>query len=130
MLNTVRRVSRLSDLQPFPASVLSFDGQLVDTSQTVWRFRSPLDGGTTITIHWARQDELSVLIKSTCAALGKALFRRPDRAEKGEDHRKRFSYVPAPARVAALAHSATGRVDEPNRGACTRISAAWRRAYR
>ena len=61
MLNAARRVSRLSDLPSLPVSVLSFDGQLVDTSQATWRFRSSLDGGATITIHWTRQDELNIL---------------------------------------------------------------------
>ena len=44
MLNA-GRVSRLSDLPPLHTTVLSFDGQLVDTTQEVWRFRSSLDGG-------------------------------------------------------------------------------------
>ena len=55
------RVSRLSDLPPLPTTVLSFDGQLVDTSQEVWRFRSSTDGGKAITLHWIRQDEPSIL---------------------------------------------------------------------
>ena len=61
MLNAARRVSRLSDLPSLPVSVLSFDGQLVDTSQAIWRFRSSLDSGATITIHWTRQDERYIL---------------------------------------------------------------------
>ncbi len=60
MLNA-GRVSRLSDLPPLHTTVLSFDGQLVDTTQEVWRFRSSLDGGKTITLHWERQDEPSIL---------------------------------------------------------------------
>jgi len=60
MLNA-GRVSRLSDLPPLHTTVLSFDGQLVDTIQEVWRFRSSLDGGKTITLHWERQDEPSIL---------------------------------------------------------------------
>ena len=61
MLNATRRVSRLSDLPSLPVSVLSFDGQLVDTSQATWCFRSSLDSGATITIHWTRQDERYIL---------------------------------------------------------------------
>ena len=61
MLNAARRVSPLSDLPSLPVSVLSFDGQLVDTSQAIWRFRSSLDSGATITIHWTRQDEHNIL---------------------------------------------------------------------
>lgn len=61
MLNLAGRLPRLSDLPPFPAEVLSFDGQLVDTSQSIWRFRSSLDGGKTISLHWALQDEPNVL---------------------------------------------------------------------
>jgi hypothetical protein len=61
MLNAARRVSRLSDLPSLPVSVLSFDGQHVDTSQAIWRFRSSLDSGATITIHWTRLDELNIL---------------------------------------------------------------------
>jgi hypothetical protein len=61
MLNAARRVSRLSDLPSLPVSVLSFDGQLVDATQEIWRFRSSLDGGKTITLHWTRQDELNIL---------------------------------------------------------------------
>ena len=61
MLNAARRVSRLSDLPSLPVSVLSFDGQLVDATQEIWRFRSSLDGGKTIMLHWPRQDELNIL---------------------------------------------------------------------
>lgn len=61
MLNAARRISRLSDLSPLPASVLSFDGQLVDTTPEIWRFRSSLDGGKRIALHWAQQDELNIL---------------------------------------------------------------------
>ena len=61
MLNAARRVSRLSDLPSLPVSVLSFDGQHVDTSQAIWCFRSSLDSGAKITIHWTRLDELNIL---------------------------------------------------------------------
>lgn len=61
MLNLAGRVPRLSDLPPLPAQVLSFDGQLVDTSQAVWRFRSSLDGGKTISLDWALQDAQGIL---------------------------------------------------------------------
>ncbi len=61
MLNLAGRIPRLSDLPSLPTSVLSFDGQLVDTSPEVWHFRSSLDGGKTISLHWALQDEPSVL---------------------------------------------------------------------
>jgi hypothetical protein len=61
MHNAARRISHLSDLPPLPVSVLSFDGQLIDTTLEIWRFRSSLDGGKTIALHWARQDELNIL---------------------------------------------------------------------
>ncbi len=61
MLNATRRISRLSYLSPLPASVLSFDCQLVDTAQEIWRFRSSLDGGKRIALHWAQLDELNIL---------------------------------------------------------------------
>lgn len=61
MLKSVRRTSFLPDLPPLPPSVLSFDGQFVDTSQEIWRFRSSQDGGKTIALPWARQDKASCL---------------------------------------------------------------------
>jgi len=41
--------------------VVSFDGQLVDTSQTIWRVRASLDGGKMIELDWAHQEKEMVL---------------------------------------------------------------------
>ena len=60
MRNLARRSSPLADLPLLPRSEVSFDGQHLDTSQTIWRIRTSLDGGKLIELDWARQ-ELSLI---------------------------------------------------------------------
>jgi hypothetical protein len=60
MRNSARRAPQLADLPSPPRSVLSFDGQLVDTSKEIWRLRSSLDGGKRIDLDWARQEKANV----------------------------------------------------------------------
>lgn len=60
MRNSARRAPQLADLPSPPRSVLSFDGQLVDTSKGIWRLRSSLDGGKRIDLDWARQEKANV----------------------------------------------------------------------
>jgi hypothetical protein len=107
------RVSRLSDLPPLPTTVHSFDGQLVDTRQEVWRFRSSTDGGKAITLHWIRQDEPSIL-SPRARHLLKLYFADRIARKNARTIENDFRYVPAPAGAAALAHSSTGRVGEPD----------------
>jgi hypothetical protein len=59
--NSARRAPQLADLPLPPRSVLSFDGQLVDTCKEIWRLRSSLDGGKRIDLDWARQDSENIL---------------------------------------------------------------------
>jgi hypothetical protein len=61
MRNSARRAPQLADLTLPPRCVLSFDGQLVDTSKEIWRLRSSLDGGKRIDLDWARQEKANVL---------------------------------------------------------------------
>lgn len=61
MLNVARHVSRLQDLPPLPTSVLSFDGQFVDSSEAIWRVRASQDGGKIIELDWARQEKENIL---------------------------------------------------------------------
>jgi hypothetical protein len=61
MRNAARRAPQLADLPSPSRSVLSFDGQLVDTSKEIWRLRSSLDGGKRIDLDWARQKKANVL---------------------------------------------------------------------
>ena len=62
MQSSARRpIDRRSDLPPLPSSVISLDGQLVDTSAACWRFRSSSDGGKVILIPWERLDEPAIL---------------------------------------------------------------------
>jgi hypothetical protein len=61
MRNFARRAPILGDLPPLVRSTLSFDGQLVDTSQEIWRFRSSLDGGKIIALDWAQHKKARVL---------------------------------------------------------------------
>lgn len=61
MRSSARRASLLADLPSLPRSVLSFDGQLVDTSGEIWRLRSSMDGGKRIDLDWALQEKADVL---------------------------------------------------------------------
>ena len=61
MRNLARRSSPLADLPLLPRSEVSFDGQHLDTSQTIWRIRASLDGGKLIELDWARQEKANVL---------------------------------------------------------------------
>ncbi len=61
MRNSARRAPILGDLPPLVRSTLSFDGQLVDTSQKIWRFRSSVDGGKIIALDWAQHKKANVL---------------------------------------------------------------------
>ena len=61
MRNIARRSSSLADLPLLPRSEVSFDGQHLDTSQTIWRIRASLDGGKLIELDWARQEKANVL---------------------------------------------------------------------
>jgi hypothetical protein len=61
MRNSTRRAPQLADLPSPSRSVLSFDGQLVDTSKEIWRLRSSLDGGKRVELDWARQEKASIL---------------------------------------------------------------------
>ncbi len=83
MRNAARRAPIFDDLPPLVRSTVSFDGQPVDTSQQIWRFRSSLDGGKIIALDWAQHEKANVL--SPHARLPQALLRRPDRAQEGKD---------------------------------------------
>lgn len=50
------QIGDLQDLPLVPARLLSLDGQLIDTSGTLWRLRSSADGGTVLLIEWTKLD--------------------------------------------------------------------------
>jgi hypothetical protein len=52
---------RLIPLPSVPATVVSFDGQYIDTSANRWRFHSSSDGGKIFVISWDRLAEGAIL---------------------------------------------------------------------
>ena len=73
MRNTARRApDTWSDLPTVPRSVISLDGQLVDTSADSWCLRSSSDGGKLLFIPWPWLDQSAVL--SECARHMAKLF--------------------------------------------------------
>jgi hypothetical protein len=49
------------DLPALPASVVSFDGQVVGTDQPSWLLRSSADGGKLLALNWSRLDDSAIL---------------------------------------------------------------------
>jgi len=49
-----------TQLPPVPTQIVSYDGQVVDTSGEKWRLRSAIDGGKMLVFNWQRLDQIAV----------------------------------------------------------------------
>jgi len=84
-----------AQLPPLPAAVITKDRQLVDTTQTAWRFRVSSDGGKAVKIDWPalERDALPIKLPPTTVRLHQLYLARKLGFSKGHTIRNDFSML-------------------------------------
>lgn len=84
-----------AELPPLPATVITKDRQLVDTTQSAWRFRVSSDGGEVIKIDWPalERDALPIKLAPVTIGLHQLYVARKLGFSKGHTIRNDFSML-------------------------------------